>query len=400
MRLLVAAPRLAPDYNPEAICTTNLLRAIAPVVEHISVVTSTTHSTLSDLENVTVYVVPDYEAETLVQKTRRLFHMFPEDGFSWAVRAAKLVSRLAQKVDLVYSRGLPFASHLTVFFANLPPHQPWVAHFSDPWPQWPESEFWADSRGWRYAWHKKLLQCVTGITFSTDQVGEVCRREQWGKRSVPYATIPHVGLGPLPPAPDKVNDVVSVLHTGTLYGARKPDNLLCAWAQFVNAVPERREKFKLTHVGPESAEISKLSEHFGITDCVTQLGLVPPDTAKQMQRDATYLLLVENQESRTGIYLPSKLIDYLWANRPILALTPPNGVVSSVLGSDYKLKAAPWDIAEIVNSLNCMANSRPSDFSQQLSHCRKGFEASSVVDKLLKFLSGVITNTDGEVMLP
>ena len=393
MKILVTVPRLSPHYNPEAICTTRLLAEFATCVEHIHVVTSTTHSPLEAIDNIRVTIVEDYERESLLERANRLINRYPEDGWSWARRASFAVKALQSEVDLIYSRGVPFAAHLAVWFAK--PVIPWIAHFSDPWPQWPEKDFGKDCRGWRYLWHSRIAQVPDAFTFSCDRVGKVCREEQWqNARQRPYFSIPHIASDEEPsPIAFPNRSSCEILHTGSFYLARKPDVFLRAWAEFIS-VGDRRERFKFTHVGNRCERIAALIDEFGLHGTVRQTGVVSFEQACANQSSADVLLMVESQESRKSIYLPSKFIDYLWAGKPVLALTPKEGTISDLLGTDYPLRADPWDVGAVRHLLELLDSQFDTDLvGHSLMSCQNRFRPKVVCNSLRTSMEQVFRGT-------
>jgi hypothetical protein len=54
-------------------------------------------------------------------------------------------------------------------------------------------------------------------------------------------------------------------------------------------------------------------------------------------------VLVDSYKIQTSVYFPSKLSDYIGAGKPVLAMTPLDGTVADLLGTDYPLRADPWN---------------------------------------------------------
>jgi hypothetical protein len=105
-------------------------------------------------------------------------------------------------------------------------------------------------------------------------------------------------------------------------------------------------------------------------------------------READVLLLIENAEDREGVYLPSKFVDYLWAGRPVIALTPRNGTISDYLGPEYRLRADPWDttaIAGVLESVLTIPHSLETS-AETLVRIRQYFDPKSIGNQLVEFL--------------
>ena len=392
MRLLLIAPKLIPEYDPEGICTSKLIQVLDEKSIELEVITSTPDSPLKDLPNTNVHVVSNYGAETFWQKGQRLLSEFPEDGFNWAQRASVFANEIIDSVDLVYSRGMPASAHLVPYFMNRRNKlsTKWIAHFSDPWPQWPESEFWPDERGWRKKWHRKIISACDGVTFPCQRVGDVCREVQWPVgMEKPISVIPHLGQNSAFQGALDTSSLRTFVHTGTFYGNRKPDLFVRAWATWVLANDDRRNLVKLVHVGERHPVIDQIAQEMGVAETVEQTGKLPFDQAQEIQRQASALILIENQDARESIYLPSKLIDYLDAGSLILALTPEKSTVTDYLGVGYPFRANPWDGDEILGLLEKLdsAPELPKSALTMLDACREQFDPGRVGESLIAFLS-------------
>jgi glycosyltransferase involved in cell wall biosynthesis len=104
----------------------------------------------------------------------------------------------------------------------------------------------------------------------------------------------------------------TIVHTGTFYsGFRDPGPFFHALAA-VRDLPVR-----VVHAGVLLPEMAEQMRRLGIADRFEVLGLVPREEVCSLQLGGSCLLLIGNHG---GVQLPGKLLDYLGAQRPILAL--------------------------------------------------------------------------------
>jgi len=141
------------------------------------------------------------------------------------------------------------------------------------------------------------------------------------------------------------------LHCGSFYGGRQPDNLLMAWARLMARYPELRCRLELRHIGPYSDRFTQVASREAVEDCAIQLGPCSYQQSLEAMSLASALVLIESVDMVVSIYLPSKFTDYLWASKPIIAITPRSGTISDILGSAYSLRANPWSVDEIEATL-------------------------------------------------
>jgi glycosyl transferase family 4 len=355
MKILIVHPDLPPAGGPEAICTDKIIRALASSGAEVFVVTGPGSNFISGVSLHQVSA-PGLIDEFLIEKCSRILHGYPESGWEWARSAALAVRELvkSQSIDLVYTRSMPFVANLAALFANLPNRCLWVAHFSDPWPT--EGFFGRNGRIRRLMWHRRVINNVNAVTFPCARIATFCKDNQWpaSKRNiVPTIIVPHL----LPMlATNSSTDLTRkskkvFLHCGSFYGGRQPDNLLRAWARLMARHPELRHKLELRHIGPISEHFKRVASSEAVEDCAIQVGPCSYQQSLQAMSLASALVLVESVDMAVSIYLPSKFTDYLWACKPIIAISPRSGTIADILGSAYSLRADPWSVDEIETAL-------------------------------------------------
>ena len=138
-----------------------------------------------------------------------------------------------------------------------------------------------------------------------------------------------------------------ITHTGTFLGRRSPRPFLEALARvdgdvvarFVGGVPPRHRDW---------------IEEAGLGERVELVPFVPRRRSLALQRDSeALLLLVPEAEGRGRAVLTAKIFEYLAAERPILAVVPPDGQAAALvreLGAGVVV--APDDVDGIAAALS------------------------------------------------
>ena len=106
--------------------------------------------------------------------------------------------------------------------------------------------------------------------------------------------------------------------------------LLEAIRMFLTDFPGAREHTMLTLVGTEDEATKERIRELGLEGTVTSVGPTNYEESLARIRSATVCVLVE-AEMAEGIFLPSKLVDYISAKKPVLALSPRLGVVADLV---------------------------------------------------------------------
>ena len=384
MHLILIHPNPTPTGGAEGICTFKLIQALADNGIRVSVVMSQLPHSALIRNNVECYPVgTDYSTgvEPRIEKIDRLCNLYPESGWQWAKEAAKKVISLCAETEVkaVYSRSMPFISHVAAFRARRFLQVPWLAHFSDPWP--PDGfHFNEKHSGLRLRWHRRIVASCDAVTFPCERVARFCQENQWGhilsNKSPKIIILPHL-TGEVA-AGDVLHQsnvkIWSFIHCGSFYENRRPDELLDAWATLLSRHPAQRGSLKLKHIGPVCERFSDIE----------QLGSCSYKESLAFIGAASALILVDSAILKTSIYFPSKFTDYIGAGKPVIALTPLDGTIGDCLGSNYPLRADPWDVPAIVEALDraFMGLDQNSIPSLMLIHSlRDRFDAKRVIQE-------------------
>ena len=79
-------------------------------------------------------------------------------------------------------------------------------------------------------------------------------------------------------------------------------------------------------------------------------GIVSFEDSLKYINSATVCVLLEGK-MKEGIFLPQKLMDYIVSKKPVLALSPPVGVIADMLPCEWLLRADPDDDIVVANSI-------------------------------------------------
>ena len=394
MKLLLVHPALPPERNPEGICTDKLIAALAAEGVDLTVLTGLHCNQWPGVNY--IHEPGFHNSESFSESLHRWLNLFPEAGWGWAGRAARRMSALLrdETFDAVYTRGMPFVAHVAGLAMDRPAGLPWIAHFSDPWPD--ETHYGTRHSSWRLCWHARVAAAVDGLTFTCARIRDFCRERQWRRPddSKPCLVLPHVfPIRELVPRISPPDCPMVYLHCGEFYGTRRPQGLVRGWAAFLREHPYARGAVRLRHVGPRSDELRVEAQAQGVLDTVEQLGPCDYEESLRQMHDADVLISVESTDSDSSMYLPSKIVDYLWFDRPILACTQRHGTVSELFGEDYPLRVDPREPEEIAVALAevwCRRDSlEAAPWRNTMRKLRVAFEPKRITRELLEFIDHV-----------
>jgi len=225
-----------------------------------------------------------------------------------------------EKIDIVLSRSSPIGTHIIGGTLRTLSKVPWVADFSDPWmgnPLFPPS--------------RKFVKTVDGIVeatttsmadrliFTTRYAREDFisrRRFQNEKRCkvIPNSFDPNELQGV---KPIRTSEKFTITYSGTFYGERNPEAFLAAIKDLISEGMNLHVNF----IGSDqSAE--KTIESFGLSNVVNVYGFMNPQKLFSYLLGSDVLLLIDAPSEKPSLFMPLKLAEYVWMNKPILGLTP------------------------------------------------------------------------------
>lgn len=318
--------RLPPKYDESA-----LWSSLAPITADVP---NTRHSFWSRLRVALRYQTTSWGSwtATVVSKAREL--------------------RRERPFDVVISRSLPWHAHLAGYWVASESGVPWVANVNDPWDM---SSFIVDEverrdsgEGWNTRrWLKRILSRADLVTFPSERLRDHTLQSLPSRlrnaRAERTLIIPHIGTAYKSAEP--VHEFVIVhagkLRTGDVTG-RSALAVLEGFGHFLKARGSAKSISRLVFVGPSDPGTIDLVTKLGLSENVVFVGAVRYEQSLEYIARAAVCLLIE-ADFEVGIFLPSKLCDYIAARKPVVALSPAIGAVNDLATQGGILRVSPSD---------------------------------------------------------
>jgi glycosyltransferase involved in cell wall biosynthesis len=277
---------------------------------------------------------------------RRL--LVPDENVSWNLTAIPAAIRIAKQegIDVVLTTSPPSSVHLIGAAVKKATGIPWVADLRDSLIANPhrraESFVVRAKEQGEHAVARLVARNADAIVAVSEAIADELRERE------PRGPVHHISNG------SDFDDFVGldytrgtrfrITHTGSFFGKRDPRPFLTAL--------ERVDEVVARFVGDFRASDREWAEAL---DLGGRLELIPyaPRRALEHQRDSeALLLLIPEAGGRGRGVLSGKVFEYLAAERPILAVVPPDGAAAELLReTGAGVVVAPDDVDGIVREL-------------------------------------------------
>lgn len=246
---------------------------------------------------------------------------WPDYAALWIPAAAGKAGELFRDHpdSVVISVSLPFSGHVAAYRAGAAEHKgAWIVDTGDPFSFMTETPTNNHLlyRRLNFAADRRIVSLATAVTVTSDHTRTEYVR-LFGQAEKIRVIPPMLSVG----RPELTRSAVSVkdrlVYIGTLNRRiRNPDRLLALFGALcaMNSIPDLELHF-YGETGDCSANLSALEDH--VSSRVHVHGLVEREEALRATTDA---LAVVNIGNSTHFQLPSKLVEYARAGRPILNL--------------------------------------------------------------------------------
>ncbi|SNC62089.1 hypothetical protein [Polynucleobacter victoriensis] len=271
---------------------------------------------------------------------------------SWALPAALKAIFLIkkQRVDLIYSSGGAWSAHYAAWVVKKITKIPWVAEIHDPMVIRVDS--YDDGLGACRAKDARFLQRLETL---------ICKDVDYAwwftNGALSYAKKRNLELGdkgfvifpgseppgcklPLPLV-HQYGDHLNIAHFGSLAADRSLEPVLYALKELFEQFPEAANYIRLNIYGAGLDEISKHAVHklkmqsiinlHGRVESDPSTGETGRERIMKIMRGCDVLLGLHGKDEWCAEYIPSKLYDYFWTNRPIWGITNRNEELDQML---------------------------------------------------------------------
>lgn len=249
-----------------------------------------------------------------------------------------------KKYDFIYvlGSGSEFAPHFAISEMNI--GTPFILNFHDPFPMYLYPAPYKKERNRiNKLLEKKIRLAISKaykISFPSQMLMELMT-EAFPLAKGKSFVIPHIGteLSNLPENEnDKLIDLdttkINILHVGSLLGPRNPQFLIQSIIDLNKTIPDLLKNVRFVFVGKIARELKHLAKT-EIDDCIQFFDFrVSYRKSIELIRKSAGTLVIE-AISDFSPFMPGKLADIAFLEKPVIALSPRNSEIMRLLGYDY-----------------------------------------------------------------
>lgn len=303
----------------------------------------------------------------------------------WRQAAGHVIRTRPSDDDVLVTFGQPMTDHLAGLRIKRKTGVRWLAHFSDPWA---DNPFDPRAKGW-LASEAAVLQSADLAVFTSQETIDLVyakHPEAWRAKA---RVLPHAYDASLYPQAGGKNDHVTVRYLGNLFAGRGPEPLFEALVILQSRSSEllRRVRFEFIGEAPMDLGNSPLLAQLP-SQCIKFLPKVSYRQSLALAKSADLLLNID-AAAATSVFLPSKLIDYVGAGRPIFGITP-TGTAAKLIQSLGGWVADPTQPEQIANQLSmalACVEQRPAVEPWGNAAVQVTYEASAVAASFERMLT-------------
>lgn len=310
----------------------------------------------------------------------------------WANNAIKVGKRYIDnsKIDYLHSISVPYSSHLVALSLKKKYGIPWIAHFYEPWSDNTYRKSTPYVKVKNEVWEKEVAINADIIIHNSEIM---CNK--WRLR---YGDMVEGKLFYLPmplsnsskkKSSNKGSGLV-ISHIGNFYGIRNSSIFLESLNVCLNKNPSLREKISVNFIGLVTDWDKELVNKYKLGDIVTFVGQLSEEECVKYYINSDVFLVIEGKD-QGPLFFPSKLIKYLYYEKPIIGITESGSVLDNLLKENRHYSYTHDNIKGIADYIYIAVNS----YNSLLSFKRdawKEYEISNVIEGYKRIVEELLYN--------
>ena len=281
----------------------------------------------------------------------------PDARVGWLFTAVSAGLRLIDEhnIQAIYNSSPPYTTSLIARQLKRRSGLRWVTGFRDPW-----TGFLTTPKRWFVpAWiDKQLEHSVFREADAVECAWEGIVKDITEKfPDIPAGKLHHIPNGfdssdyPILSPNTPPNKRFTITYTGSMYGRRNPASFLAALELLIRRGDIKPEELTARFIGRFGAEVHAMFDQFPHQTSLELHGYMAHEESIAYLLRSDALLLVVDEAKESAEIVPGKVYEYIGAMRPIIAIAPAEGAITSLLQETSTGHAAHQSDAEGIASI-------------------------------------------------
>jgi hypothetical protein len=284
-----------------------------------------------------------------------------QSQWSWSVpatiRSIWLIKKY--KIKIIYSTGGAYSAHLTAYWLKKFMGIHWICEVHDPMVK-PDHPATTRDQKFQSRLESKICNNADFIWWFTDGALQSAKERNPELQNKGVVIIPGANPPIVKSEYIKRNKLIFA-HFGSLSETRSLSQFFDALEEFKNQHSEAQGQFEVHIYGASLDKASKkILQNSSIKNDVIEYGRLEYSKALNLSgreqvtmrmQEADCLLLAHGHIPECAEYIPSKLYEYFWAQRPIFGMTHHNAQINQLIRERQGYVAESTDINSITMSI-------------------------------------------------
>ena len=326
-------------------------------------------------------------------------------GAGWVFFSLRQFHRGKKQYDCMMSRSMPVLSHVPALIVKFfHPRLKWIASISDPIYNTPyrtlqtlRSRLTAKIEDHI---EKKVYRKADQLVFTNEYMMKYILQGKYEKYREKANVI---GFGYDPSIRPKENAAIGELvqqahgerhakmiaHVGAMYGDRNADIMIEGYKQYLAEKRPDEIPVEVLFLGASKKNLTAAIEKAGLEAYMHVISTVPYEESLYCMRrvDALFLIDLEFEHIKPSIFLPSKVYDYVYAQKPIMIFGSNEGPVSDLLAGTGAQRFS----YTVDGVKDCLAQFSETAVEPEYQDIQK-FSVTASSDKLDRIITKLRTN--------
>lgn len=255
---------------------------------------------------------------------------------AWGMAVKNVAEKLnaAHRYDLILSRAVPDYAHFAALLAHRQTGIPWIANWNDPTPNHkfpppygmgPSSPLKPDIN----SWYRGIGRHASWHTFPSERLRKYMCAYLPGDLYTKSSVIPHIAMDEFKCPATPPDGSFSMCYAGSVTPPRDATVFLEGVRRFNARSNPSPGSFSVRFLVDTPDVVAEMARAVNVEPFIILEASVPYNRMPEALARSHVLVVIE-APLEEGIFMPSKIVDYVQIGRPILAVAPAVGTMADI----------------------------------------------------------------------